>query len=299
MIRRIGFGVGVDMTLCIASVSRAQPRAHIVTVSDLMLSADYVSVETRVTKVEPISPTRRWIMMFAGSPSPISTIQLAVKQELLNANSTETEGDIRAAVEMAYKSELKREIETEILGPFGIDRETFIHRGRAWFGDQQFDRLAYEIADCRLDLDLLIAGFEPSGLPRIFSIGNPAGAFESHERTGFHAIGSGSIRGLGSLFTTYDPTLSKSQLAYRVCEAKFAGESALGVGEQTYVLTLALDTNGNAEYQSLYPEDVEKLIRPRWEAEGKPPIPNGLTEEIEKGLRPTKWMNWKNSKLIP
>jgi hypothetical protein len=237
-------------------------------------------------------------MLFAGSPSPIGAIQLAVKEELANANSSETETDVRAAVENAYRAELKRKIESDILAPFGINRETFIRRGRGWFGDQQFDRLAYAIGACRLDLDLLVAGYEPTGLPRIFSIGDP-GTYESHERTGFHAIGSGSLRGLGSLFSTYDPTLSKSELVYRACEAKFVGESALGVGKQTYVLTLSLDANQQAEYQSLYPPDVEANIRPKWELEGKPPIPTGLADQIENTLRPTKWMNWKNSKLVP
>ncbi len=182
------------MTLCIAAVSRKGPsRTCLVTVSDLMLSSDYMSVETRVTKVEPISPSRRWMMLFAGSPSPISAILLSVKEELVNANSQETEADVRAAVEHAYREELERKIEGEILSPFGVDRNTFLRRGRAWFGDQQFDRLAYAISACSLDLDLLIAGYEPSGLPRIFSISNP-GVYESHERTGisldWHGIAS-------------------------------------------------------------------------------------------------------------
>jgi hypothetical protein len=237
-------------------------------------------------------------MLFSGSPSPISAIQLAVKEELANANSSETEADVRAAVENAYRVELKRKIDNDILGPFGIDGETVIRRGRAWFGDQQYDRLVYAIGACRLDLDLLIAGYEPSGLPRIFSISDP-GTYESHERTGFHAIGSGSLRGRGSLFSSYDPTLKKSELVYRACEAKFLGESALGVGKQTYVLTFSLNANQQAEYQTLYPEDVDAKIRPRWESEGKPPIPSGLAGQIETALRPTQWMNWKNSKLVP
>ena len=74
----------------------------------------------------------------------------------------------------------------------------------------------------------------------------------------------------------------------------FLGESAAGVGEQTYVLTLNLNAQGEAEYESLYPADVERDIRPKWEAEGRPPIPADVIDQIGKSLRPTKWMTWKS-----
>lgn len=101
------------------------------------------------------------------------------------------------------------------------------------------------------------------------------------------------------MYTTYETDLSKSELVYRACEAKFLGESAAGVGKQTYVLTLNLNSQGEAEYESLYPPDVEKDIRPKWVAEGRPAIPIDVADQIEKSLRPTKWMTWKDSRLVP
>jgi hypothetical protein len=272
------------MTLCIAALSRKAPKAQIVTVSDLMLSNDYTSIETRVTKVESLSPSQRWLMMFAGSPTPIASIKLGVKERLQNCQETEME--VRAAVEEIYREQLKHKIENEILSPFGIDRETFVRRGRGWFGDQQFNRLVYEIENCRLGVDLIIAGFEPNGWPRIFSVSDP-GTYESHERGGFHAIGTGSMRALGSLYTTFDPNLSKSELIYRACEAKFLGESASGVGKTTYVVTLA----NAAEYEQITPSDVQQHIRPIWEQKGKPPVPPEVLPEIDKVLNKIKWQS--------
>jgi hypothetical protein len=270
------------MTLCIAAVSRKGPLAHLVTVSDLMLSSEYVSVETRITKVEPISPKRAWVMMFAGSPTPIGSINLQIKERL--EGQDETEAEVRSAAETVYRDELRKKIEGEILSAFGIDRATFLTEGRENFGDQEFSRILYEINACRLGVDLIFAGFEPNGWPRIFSIGEP-GTYESHERLGFHAIGTGSTRALGALYGSYEATLGKSELTYRACEAKFIGESAFGVGKRTYVLIL----NQDLSYEVLWPEDVDNIIRPQWEQHGRPPIPPEMPEKINKALRPTKW----------
>lgn len=275
-------GWGVEMTLCIAAVSRIGPRAQIVTVSDLMLSNDYMSIETGVSKVESLTPSRSWLMMFAGSPTPIASLKQGIKDRL--QGNPETEMAVRAAAEETYREEVKRKIEGDILSPFGINRETFLRRGRAWFGDQQFNRLVYEIADCKLGVDLIIAGFEPNGWPRIFSISDP-GTYESHERTGFYAVGTGSIRAIGSLYTNYDPLLTKSELVYRICEAKFLGEMANGVGKRTVVYTLA----ANGEYEQIIPVDIEQKIRPVWEQKGKPPVPPEVLPEIDKVLHKIQW----------
>jgi hypothetical protein len=279
-------GLGEDMTLCIAAISRQAPHAHIVTVSDLMLSSEYVSVETRITKVEPVSPKRAWMMMFAGSPTPINSLHLQIKQRL--EGKDETEAEVRTAAEEVYRHELCKKIEGAILNPMGIDRATFLRRGRAYLGDQEFSRVLYEVNSCDLGVELILAGFEPNGWPRIFSIGNP-GKYESHERLGFYAVGTGSLRALGSLYTSYEATLSKAELVYRACEAKFVGESAFGVGKQTYVLTLRQDMT----YEALNPPEVDRVIRPEWERIGKPPVPPNMTQKIEASLKRTEWQTPK------
>ncbi|MGC2491844.1 hypothetical protein [Candidatus Binatus sp.] len=273
---------GVDMTLCIAAVSRKAPKAHIVTVSDLMLSSESVSLETRMMKVEPVSPKRAWVMMFAGSPTPISSLHLRIKDALQGKD--ETEAEVRTAVETVYRDELRRKIEGEILSPFGLDRATFLREGRNQLGDQEFSRILFEVQNCNLDVDLILAGFEPNGWPRIFSIANP-GVYASHERAGFHGIGSGTMRAMGSLYTTYDAALDRYDLLYRLCEAKFVGESALGVGKRTYGLILSSDLT----FETMIPEAVDRIVRPEWERVGTPPIPDGMSDKIKGGIQKTGW----------
>jgi hypothetical protein len=267
------------MTLYIAAISRKE--ATIVTVSDLMLSTDYTSIESRVLKVEPTTPQRRWIMMFAGAPSPASAFYRELTARLQGKDETEVE--VRTNAEEVYREEVRKKIEAEILSPYGIDRATFLRRGRAWFGDEEFLRILYQINNCKLEIELLFAGFEPNGWPRIFSVDDP-GSSVNHERTGFHAIGSGYLRALASLYTHYEAGLSKKELIYRMCEAKFLGEIALGVGRKTYMLSFS----SSGDYESMYPEDVEE-VRAIWDQKGKPPIPVEAIARITQKLRTTKW----------
>ena len=58
---------GLGMTLCIAAISERD--RCIVTVSDLMLSTDFMSSEAgSMMKSDVIPPHHRWIMLFAGDP---------------------------------------------------------------------------------------------------------------------------------------------------------------------------------------------------------------------------------------
>jgi hypothetical protein len=267
------------MTLCAAAISRRDLR--VITVSDLMLSTPSVSVDTSSVKSEPISKSGRWMAMFAGSPSVWTKV--FHRAGGLIASGGETFSEVESAFLLAFREELKLKIEGEILGPFGIDRETFLKKGREFFGDIEFSRLLAQISAAGLETDFLVAGFEPNGWPRIFSVSDP-GVSEVHSNLGFSAIGSGSPRAFNSLCSTYDPGLSTVDLVYRMCEAKFLGESAYGVGKNTFVIVIA--PNGNQ--QRLRPEHVE-TIRPIWEKQGIPPVPIEAFGAISLNLQEMNW----------
>jgi hypothetical protein len=188
----------------------------------------------------------------------------------------ETGDEVVSAFEKSFRNELKRKIEGELLSPYGLDREIFLRRGRAYFGDEEFTRLVYQINAMRLETSFLIAGYEPSGLPRLFSITDP-GVSENHTSIGFHAVGSGWVNALGSLYRTYDGDLPRDDLIYRVCEAKFLGEKAPGVGKRSFVDVIAPD----GTHQGLFPEFVEPL-KAIWKKEGSPPIPPAARLAIAK-----------------
>lgn len=270
---------GHKMTVCIAACVRSEQK--IVTVTDLMLSTDYTSVETSAIKIQPISSTGRWISMFSGSPS----IDALVLKDVWGAltGSDETAEQMIAAFERAFREQLKRKIEGELLSPYGIDRETFLREGKAYFGDEEFARLLYQINTMTLSTSFLVAGFDPQGTPRIFTISDP-GVFEYHDRLGFHAIGSGYVRALGALYSTYDADLSTPDLIYRVCEAKFVAESAPGVGKKTFVVVVKPD----GKHEAIFPEGVEE-IRRVYEAEGKPPVSSAARAAIASNLGALAW----------
>lgn len=93
-----------------------------------MLSSEIVSVETSVTKAEPIGARRAWVLMFAGSPTPVADLILGIKEKLEGLE--ETEKEVRTAAQAVYQELIRKKVEDEILSPFGVDRETFIKRGR-------------------------------------------------------------------------------------------------------------------------------------------------------------------------
>lgn len=85
---------------------------------------------------------------------------------------------------------------------------------------------------------------------------------------GFHAIGAGDTLAHASLMSNFDMEASLEDVIYRLAEAKFRGETALGVGRKT-VFTIHKKARPSYFISS---EDVEP-IRKLWMAKGRPPVP--------------------------
>jgi hypothetical protein len=261
------------MTLCIAAISRRGDQ--IVTVSDLMLSTSFTSQEADL-KATPLTRSNLWIVMFAGSPSVRDSVVGAVSAAL--AKRPETLPEVMGAFRTACQQELKVKIEDEILSPLGLDRDRFLRRGRTYFGEEDYSRLLRRIEATTLETEFLVAGVDPTGKARIFSV-SEIGRCTRHDSPGFHAIGSGWVSAIGALYGTYRADLSLTDLIYRACEAKFLGESASGVGKYTMVLV----TDRDCELLAIIPEAMEP-IREAWEQFGRPPVPDAAQTAIEQRL---------------
>jgi hypothetical protein len=204
------------MTLCVAAYA---PRYRtFVTVSDLLLSTDYMSAETSSMKIKPLSPTGRWVCMFAGSPSIYGSVLRRIRTYL--SNTDESGESVRVAAENAFRDELNRKIEGQLLSPFGLTRKEFLEQGKSYFGDEQFTRMLYDLNAISLDTSFIIAGFDLDDTPHLFSVVDP-GVTEDHLSLGFHAIGTGARQCVGALFGTYNSNLTTVDLIYRLCEANF------------------------------------------------------------------------------
>ncbi len=166
--------------------------------------------------------------------------------------------------------------------------EAFRREGRRCLGKAEFKRRLRQIDGISLGTTFVVAGFEPTGVARMFEIADP-GTFEECPPMGFRAIGAGGTIATSSLIASYTTSLTVPELVYRTCEAKFLGESALGVGRKTFVLVVTAD----GRQRAIRPADVES-IRAIWESKGHPPIPTGVTNTIEGALRDWKW-TWPKS----
>lgn len=173
--------------------------------------------------------------------------------------------DVIKAYEDAYKDELRIKVETEVLSQYGMTRKQFLKEGRESFGDEEFIEILRQMTNTELETDSLVGGFQEDDSPILFSIHHP-GANTIHG-SGFHAIGSGATLANASLMTKADLDGSMLDIVYRVLEAKFNGESALGVGKKTAVVV----ASGAGEWMLIPPNDTGP-IRGLWEKIGRPPV---------------------------
>jgi hypothetical protein len=75
---------------------------------------------------------------------------------------------------------------------------------------------------------------------------------------------------------------------YYACEAKFAAESALGVGRETWVTILAPDGR-RCSYLS---DAIVQSMRTEWERVGRPRKPTRALRTLYQWGKKTDWMDW-------
>jgi hypothetical protein len=143
------------MTVCIAAISFEDRR--IVTASDFMLSTPWMSLDTRTQKFWPLCASGRWVAYYSGNPTvDAHVIDAAYKR--LSGGGEKTSEEVVKVVEDAFRDELKRKIEGEVLSPYGLDRDTFLDKGLSHFGDKHFNHLVNQVALITLDTSFLDSG---------------------------------------------------------------------------------------------------------------------------------------------
>jgi hypothetical protein len=147
-----------------------------------------------------------------------------------------------------------------ILMPLGYSLEEFKADGLKQLGPEAFARILYDIQQQQIDIEFLVAGFEKDE-PYIFTVKSP-GKIDHYQEIGFWAIGSGQTAALGSLFNQKFQVrfLEEEGAIYRVLEAKFNAENAVGVGPRTVLFIIRPDGT------RIIPktEDVES-VRSAWD----------------------------------
>lgn len=254
---------GEVVTVCIAAVCPALGR--IVWASDSLISSETAAVEGAVKMAEIKQYGAKWMVLFAGDAHRFRAL-VEHAQRLIAGG---TLPHVMDAFSDAYKIELLKRIETEILLPYGWTRDEFLDKGRERLGDARFGLLVDQITQTKLSIDLLIAGFSDDGGMHMFQM-DAYGVSTRIDQVRFHAIGVGANAAFGALYPVsyiFDER-EPEQIVYRMCAAKFSAEAVPGVGEMTFLGWR--DRNGAVGL--LLPAGVGQL-RLLWKQLGQPPVP--------------------------
>lgn len=245
---------GVGMTIGIAAYCVRQ-KAFILA-SDMMIStgdmsADFVGIKSR-------GIGQHWITLFAGNDISCVTPMLKHISAFLQG-IPDTLENVTKAFTNSFHAQLKLKNENEILRPLGYTLGRFQKVGLQQLGSDTFSRLLYSIERQTLDVEFLVAGFEKDDA-HLFTVKSP-GTISNYTPLGFWAIGSGQTNALGSMFNAGNLVFSDiASTIYRVCEAKFNSESAIGIGKKTVLSILNQDAT-----RWISPLDLTESVRPFWE----------------------------------
>lgn len=221
------------MTCCVAAI--CDKKKSIVLVSDKMIGTQMIESEPEITKVIPIHPN--WRIMFAGDDiCQVFPIADAARLTLSGRKRAPTLKQVCNAVYECYSEERSRQSEAIHLAPLGWNRNTFNSAKSAILPEALREELLTKIADHRVGITLLVAGFGSTGNAHIFSVDDneDRGKPRIQDLPGYHAIGSGGEAAMYMMAYREMSAAVPLRLAlYYAVEGKYFGEKSGGVGTKT------------------------------------------------------------------
>jgi 20S proteasome alpha/beta subunit len=225
------------MTVCIAAL--CDNRKAIILAADKMVGSHAIESEAEIHKVLHLH--KDWRVMLAGNDiSPAFEIVDSAKKRLPKGK-TFTVQEVENAIVESYREQRLAGAASQYLAPRGLTLETFNSAASNVLPESLRLSLDSAIEGYRLELELLVAGFDRNGRGHIFSISDydNRGAARRHDIPGFQAIGSGSHgANYMMMYRALSPPLPIRWALYLVLEGKYFGELASGVGSRTdlYIL---------------------------------------------------------------
>jgi hypothetical protein len=225
------------MTCCVAAL--CDKGKSIVLVADKMIGSGMIEGEPEITKI--LTFHRHWRVMLAGDDiSPAFPIIDSVKQKLSRKRALAVR-QVMDAFKASYRREREDIAESMYLSPRGWTMRSFNSAAAKILPKQVRKEISDKLQSQRLELSLLVAGFDNTGKGHIFSLDDyeHRGKPRRQDIPGFHAIGSGAP-GAIYMMTYRDASASMPLrlMIYYALEGKYFGELAGGVGLRTdfYVL---------------------------------------------------------------
>lgn len=272
--REIQHALGLSVTVCIAAISDWGDL--IITASDRRLSYGDTGPASDDT-LKAVQIGKAWGVLYsANDVSPVHGIIEDARRYLYDHRDSLTLGLVTDALSMAWRKYAERSVVERHLIRLGIEStQEFRRIGLHQFGDAEFARLLGKIESFDPEISFLVYGFDQDVAERahIFEVGTPGPGHDLitiHDTQGFGVIGSGSWIALGVLTHRSVGHLNDADAtAYALCEAKFAAESAIGVGRATTLMAFAK----NGKMAQFTPGEIQKL-REIWEESRKNALPD-------------------------
>jgi hypothetical protein len=220
-----------------------------------------------------------WSAQIAGAITECGTIlkDPSMKHDFGAENASL--GDVQRVFLEAYRRQRIAVVEAKLLAPYGLSLNQFMKQGRNMFNERDHENLIDEIKKETLDAEFLVSGFDAKKEPHIFGVCDPGQATD-YDKMGFWAIGSGTHSALGMMFAQkYNVQESLPLCLYKVLAAKFAAESAEGVGKETVVYVL----NPAAPLPLWLNAEEVSSLRNRYEALKR--VPEGIESQIDGYLK--------------
>jgi len=193
-----------------------------------MIGYEFVESEPDIKKIIPLND--RWWIMFAGNDiSPVFPIADSARKKIISQMDVD---DIIGSVFDAYKTERDSRAANLFISPYGLTESNYYQNGLKILGGSLFREIAYKRADYKLNLQLIVAGFDGAMNGRIAYI-DDSGPIRL-DIPGFSTIGSGYTGAQFMMsYRRFSPSMALREAVYYTVEAKYFGEQATGVGAVT------------------------------------------------------------------
>ncbi len=219
------------MTCCVAAL--CDQAKSIILVSDKMVGMGMIEGQPDIMKVFWLH--KDWRLMIAGDDiAPAFPIVDDIRAKL-GKKSVSVSRMMKTAYE-CYRAEREGLAEAIHLAPLGWTMKQFNSPQASAVLQSSRKEIATKLANQRLEVDLIVAGFDDRGKGHVFSLEgyDGRGRPSRHDIPGYHAIGSGAV---GATYMMAYREVSSSMplrlVLYYAIEGKFFGERAGGVGTRT------------------------------------------------------------------
>jgi len=222
----------------------------------------------------------RWRALFTASDtSHAIPVAIQVQDALRPSTGTprrEHPEDVERAFREAYQQVRRQQATDSILSPYDLSLEEFRKLGGQW-GDE-FQLLSKKLREFDLGVEFLVCGFAENGFSQMFLVKNP-GRIKPLFEMDYWAIGSGDYMALATLVQRPLSMLPIGECVYRVCEAKFAAETAAGVGKETTLTVM------NHDGHSVNITHMVSEFRKRWEVSRNERVPEEVYAPVHSILK--------------